>query len=87
MLTAGCLSLFSVIFTMLIETKYLSVKVPGLILTLIDQPAIWGVPLSIILMVIVSKMTRNSIPKDVDLKMLRLHAPEEMGMSKNYIEH
>jgi hypothetical protein len=32
-------------------------------------------------------MTSSSVPKDVSLKMLRLHAPEEMGLSRNYIEH
>jgi hypothetical protein len=32
-------------------------------------------------------MTRSQLPGDVHMKMLRLHAPEEMGLSKNYIEH
>jgi hypothetical protein len=26
------------------------------------------------------------VPSDVGLKMLRLHAPEESGLSKNYID-
>ena len=26
------------------------------------------------------------VPPDVSLKMLRLHAPEELGLSKNYID-
>ena len=30
--------------------------------------------------------TKGSVPADVGLKMLRLHAPEESGLSKNYIE-
>jgi hypothetical protein len=50
-----------------------------------EQPAIWGVPLSILLMVGVSKMTAKSVPADVDTMMLRLHAPEELGHSKDYI--
>ena len=50
-----------------------------------EQPAIWGVPLSIITMVVVSKLTKNSIPGDVDMKMLRLHAPEELGLSRDYV--
>jgi hypothetical protein len=54
--------------------------------SLMEQPAIWGVPLSISIMVVVSLMTRDRLPMDVHLKMLRLHAPEEMGVSKNYIE-
>jgi hypothetical protein len=50
-----------------------------------EQPAIWGVPLSLGLMFVVSLATRASVPKDVDNLMLRLHAPEELGMSKDYI--
>jgi cation/acetate symporter len=38
-------------------------------------------------MFVVSKLTASRIPPDVNLKMLRLHAPEEMGVSKDYIEH
>jgi hypothetical protein len=51
-----------------------------------EQPAIWGVPLSILVMVVLSKLTPGLVPPDVTLKMLRLHAPEELGLSKNYIE-
>ena len=51
-----------------------------------EQPAIWGVPLSILTMVVVSKATAKSIPADITMKMIRLHAPEEMGVSENYIE-
>jgi len=50
-----------------------------------EQPAIWGVPLSLITMYVVSKATAKSVPEDVDTKMLRLHAPEEMGLSKDYV--
>ena len=58
-----------------------------LVRSLMEQPAIWGVPLSLGTMFLVSLATRSSLPKDVDSKMLRLHAPEEMGLSRNYIEH
>ena len=34
----------------------------------------------------VSKATRAQFPGDIDTKMLPLHAPEELGLSKNYIE-
>ena len=51
-----------------------------------EQPAIWGVPLSIVTMIVVSKATKDKIPSDVTWKMLKLHAPEEMGLSKDYIE-
>jgi len=51
-----------------------------------EQPAIWGVPLALGVMYVVSKLTKPHIPNDVHLKMLRLHAPEKMGLSKDYIE-
>ena len=52
-----------------------------------EQPAIWGVPLSVGLMVGLSLLTPKLVPADIHLKMLRLHAPEELGLSKNYIDH
>ena len=55
-------------------------------MALLEQPAIWGVPLSIAIMVGISLATRASVPRDINLKMLRLHAPEEMGLSRDYIE-
>jgi cation/acetate symporter len=87
MLTAGLLTLIAVVLTMAMKMDKIRLPVGPLMKTLMEQPAIWGVPLSIILMVVVSKLTQSTIPKDVDVKMLRLHAPEEMGLSKNYIEH
>jgi cation/acetate symporter len=53
---------------------------------LAEQPAIWTVPLAIGLMVIVSKATRASLPKDVRMKMLVLHAPEDLGLKQEYIQ-
>ncbi len=53
---------------------------------LAEQPAIWAVPLSIGLMVIVSKATRNSAPSDARMKMLVLHAPEALGLKQEYIQ-
>ena len=53
---------------------------------LCEQPAIWSVPLSIGLMILVSKATRSSIPKDVRMKMLVLHAPEALGLKQEYIQ-
>jgi cation/acetate symporter len=53
---------------------------------LCEQPAIWAAPLAIILMIVVSKLTRNEIPKDVQKKMLVLHAPEELGLKEEYIQ-
>ena len=55
---------------------------------LCEQPAIWAVPLAILLMVLVSKRTSRDIPSDIRMKMLVLHAPEELGLKQEYIrEH
>jgi Na+(H+)/acetate symporter ActP len=53
---------------------------------LAEQPAIWAVPLAITLMIVVSKATRATIPKDVRMKMLVLHAPEALGLKQEYIQ-
>jgi Na+(H+)/acetate symporter ActP len=53
---------------------------------LCEQPAIWTVPLAILLMVVVSKATRSTVPKDVRMKMLVLHAPEALGLKQEYIQ-
>ncbi len=87
MLVGGMASLVAIVTTMLIDKKYVTLEVSPLVRSLMEQPAIWGVPLSIALMVGVSKMTAKQVPHDVDTMMLRLHAPEELGHSKDYIEH
>ena len=51
-----------------------------------EQPAIWAVPLAIFLMVLVSKLTAREIPTDIRMKMLVLHAPEELGLKQEYIQ-
>ena len=39
-------------------------------------------------MVLVSKRTSRDIPSDIRMKMLVLHAPEELGLKQEYIrEH
>jgi cation/acetate symporter len=53
---------------------------------LCDQPAIWAVPLSITLMIVVSKATSSQVPSDIHRKMLVLHAPEELGLKQEYIQ-
>ncbi len=87
MLVGGFASVGTIVTVMIIDKSGKAGVVPPLARVLMEQPAIWAVPLSIILMVVISKMTKTKVPADVDLKMLRLHAPEEMGISKNYIEH
>jgi len=53
---------------------------------LCEQPAIWAVPLSIVLMIVVSKATASTVPADVRMKMLVLHAPEALGLKQEYIK-
>jgi SSS family transporter len=53
---------------------------------LAEQPAIWCVPLAITLMIVVSKMTKKTIPADIRMKMLVLHAPEKLGLKQEYIQ-
>ena len=53
---------------------------------LCEQPAIWAVPLAILLMIAVSKLTRSEVPSDARMKMLVLHAPEALGLKQEYIQ-
>ena len=53
---------------------------------LCEQPAIWTVPLAITLMIVVSKATAKSVPSDIRMKMLVLHAPEALGLKNEYIQ-
>jgi Na+(H+)/acetate symporter ActP len=53
---------------------------------LCEQPAIWAVPLAIVLMIVVSKLTAKTIPADSRMKMLVLHAPEQLGLKQEYIQ-
>jgi Na+(H+)/acetate symporter ActP len=53
---------------------------------LCEQPAIWAVPVAIALMVVVSKATSDHIPKNIRMKMLVLHAPEQLGLKQEYIQ-
>ncbi len=53
---------------------------------LCEQPAIWAVPLAIILMIVVSKATAKDVPSDIRMKMLVLHAPEKLGLKQEYIQ-
>lgn len=84
MLVGGLASLMAIIVFMLSDRKVVTITDP-LVKSLCEQPAIWAVPLSLGVMYLVSLATRGSIPKDVDEKMLRLHAPEGLGYSKDYI--
>ena len=53
---------------------------------LCEQPAIWTVPLAIGLMIVISKATAATVPGDIRMKMLVLHAPEQLGLKQEYIQ-
>jgi len=50
--------------------------------SLLAQPAAWTVPVSFAVMVGVSLATRDRVPADVGRTMLRLHAPEALGLDR-----
>ena len=52
---------------------------------LCEQPAIWAVPLAITLMIVVSKLTTRTLPQDIRMKMLVLHAPEQLGLKQESV--
>ncbi len=47
---------------------------------LINVPAAWTVPLAFAVMVLGSLATRRRVPADVGTTMLRLHAPDALGL-------
>jgi Na+(H+)/acetate symporter ActP len=53
---------------------------------LCEQPAIWAVPLAITLMIVISKATATQVPANLRMKMLVLHAPEQLGLKQEYIQ-
>ena len=90
MLGGGLLALFAISMTSfsdlgMIDLKAFWVEHP-LLRILCEQPAIWAVPLSITLMIVVSRLTRKEVPADIRMKMLVLHAPETLGLKQEYIQ-
>jgi Na+(H+)/acetate symporter ActP len=47
------------------------------------QPAVFTVPLAFLTMVLVSRRTSDRIPADVSRILLRLHAPDRLGLSED----
>jgi Na+(H+)/acetate symporter ActP len=47
------------------------------------QPAVFTVPLAFLTMVVVSRRTRDRVPVEVSRILLRLHAPDRLGLSKD----
>lgn len=92
MLIGGLCSLATVVSTMIADQLPAAAGLKAwyashpLARTLAEQPAIWGLPFALILMVVISKITRSTIPGDARRKMLVLHAPEALGLKDEYIK-
>jgi Na+(H+)/acetate symporter ActP len=57
----------------------------GVLGLLLYRPAIATVPAAFLTMVLVSRMTRSEMPADVDDVLLRLHAPERLGLTHDRV--
>ncbi len=55
---------------------------PGVAGVLLAQPAAVSVPLAVLTMVLVSRATPNRVPAGVGRTLLRLHAPERLGLGE-----
>jgi len=55
----------------------------GWIGVLLYRPAVVTVPAAFLTMFLVSRYTRASIPRDVDRSLMILHAPEQLGLSRD----
>ncbi len=90
MLSGGFLAVIAITLTSLTDLGLLPLADfwahQPLLRILCEQPAIWAVPLAIGLMVIVSKLTQATVPSDIRMKMLVLHAPEKLGLKQEYIQ-
>ncbi len=91
-LAGGLLASTAIIITMLIGGSGAAIGSGGavrgvdpLTATLLAQPAIWSVPLSFGTMILVSLFSRRERTEEVNQLMLRLHAPEALGLKTDYI--
>ena len=60
-----------------------AVELPALVRTMLDEPghpaAAWTVPLAVLVMVTVSRLTPRGIPRGAGRTLVRLHTPEEIS--------
>src|SRR5207237_3026552 len=74
MLAGGLLALTGITLTSFSDLKWLPLDrfwaAHPLVRILCEQPAIWTVPLAILLMITVSKLTKFEVPPDINMKML-----------------
>jgi Na+(H+)/acetate symporter ActP len=59
---------------------------PGWLGVLLYRPAAVTVPAAFLTMVVVSRLTRSQIPPGVDGALLRLHAPERLGLAHDRLD-
>ncbi len=50
---------------------------------MLAQPALFTVPLAFLTMVMVSRSTKDRVPDDVSRILLRMHAPDRLGLSQD----
>jgi Na+(H+)/acetate symporter ActP len=90
MLAGGLLALAGISLTSFTDLNWLPLQsfwaAHPLLRILCEQPAIWTVPLAILLMVVISKLTSDEVPADIRMKMLVLHAPEKLGLKQEYVQ-
>ncbi|MGW0519340.1 sodium/solute symporter [Crossiella sp. NPDC003009] len=70
LVTGGGLTLLAVLVTISGELR------AGWFTTLLSWPAAWSVPLAFAVMIVVSLLTKDRVPRSVNATMARLHAPE-----------
>ena len=80
---AAGLSVGGVLATTAIGLSLAGVTAPGWQGVLLMRPAIVSVPAAFLTMIVVSLLTRSSRPAGVDQLLLRLHAPERLGLSRD----
>jgi Na+(H+)/acetate symporter ActP len=76
-LVGGCLSAIAV------PMSLFAVVPQGWVGVLLYRPAVITVPAAFLTMIVVSRFTRASIPRDVDRSLMILHAPERLGLSRD----
>jgi Na+(H+)/acetate symporter ActP len=90
MLGGGCLAVGAISLTSFSDLKWIDLgtfwATHPLLRILCEQPAVWAVPTAIALMIVVSKLTCSEVPADSRMKMLVLHAPERIGLKREYIQ-
>jgi Na+(H+)/acetate symporter ActP len=55
----------------------------GVLAVLLYRPALVTVPAAFLVMALVSTVTRKRRPADTEQVMLRMHAPERLGLSRD----